>query len=163
MVVQVYDPEEKQLYQYPADEHGMYFLSNKADRLCILSRSDNWNLDTYGLLAAVKNPLTGEMYLEVLEIDSSLEPQTRTISCVDISNRKHVCITNPQDIEKMLQLLQDLKQQAIPASEADLKEAQEDSFNRVTIKINYQLGKKQSIFQKTTGLFGNMEAKQDMH
>lgn len=48
----------------------------------------------------------------------------------------------------MIQLLQDLKQQAISTSEADLKEAQEDSFNRVTIKINYQLGEKIIYFSK---------------
>ena len=148
MVVQVYNPSEKQLYQYPAEESGLYFLSNKADRLCILSRDDNWNLDEYGLLAVVKNPSTGEANLEICKLDITLESLTRTVSCIDINNRKYVCITNPQEIERIMQLLQDMKQQVTPASEAALKEAQEDSFNSIAITINYQLGEKVIYFSK---------------
>ena len=150
MVIQVFDPVEQQLYELSGND-GSYFLTSKADKLCVLLKDIYWITLDYGILG-FSNDLLGGKKLEIQEIDSSLEALTKKISSIDVMNRKLVSISNPQEIEKIMGILESLKQQVQPASDSAFREAvasaSADVFGVVTITINNELGEKTLNFSE---------------
>ena len=146
MVIQVYDPSEEKLYELAGDD-GSYFLAKKANRLCVLRKDIYWVTLDYGILG-FSNELLGVKKLEMQEIDSSLEVLTKRISSVEVINRRVVSLSRPQEIEKMIGLLENLKQQVKPAPGNVLQKAQENMFNSVLITIHNELGEKSVYFSE---------------
>ena len=146
MVIQVYDPSEEKLYELAGDD-GSYFLTKKADRLCVLRKDIYWITLDYGILG-FSNELLGAKKLEMQEIDSSLEALTKRISSVEVLNRRVVSLSRLQEIEKMMGFLESLKQQVKPAPGDVLQKAQEDTFNSILITIHYELGEKSVYFSE---------------
>ena len=146
MVIQAYDPSEEKLYELAGDD-GSYFLTKKADRLCVLRKDIYWVTLDYGILG-FSNDLLGGKKLEIQEIDSSLEALTKRISSVEVLNRRVVRLSRLQEIEKMMGFLESLKQQVKPAPGDVLQKAQEDTFNSILITIHYELGEKSVYFSE---------------
>ena len=146
MVIQVYDPSEERLYELAGDD-GSYFLTKKADRLCVLRKDIYWITLDYGILG-FSNERLGAKKLEMQEIDSSLEALTKRISFVEVLNRRVVSLSRLQEIEKMMGFLESLKQQVKPAPGDVLQKAQEDTFNSILITIHYELGEKSVYFSE---------------
>ncbi|MBQ6719655.1 MAG: hypothetical protein IJN20_04825 [Oscillospiraceae bacterium] len=159
MVVQVYDPSEKQLYVLSGDD-GSYFLTPKGDKLCVLRKDNHWVTLEYGILG-FSNHFSGEKTLEMQEIDSSLEALTKRVSYVEILNRRVVSLSRPQDIEKIMGLLEDLRQQVKPASADMFQKAQENMFDSIQITIHKELGEKTLFLSEDCSLvweYGSQEA-----
>lgn len=141
--VQVYDGAEKKLYEMPRPENGYYVLSRKADRLCVLHKSDAGIIDGYGQLS-----LNADSDLEIVELEPQVQILTERIVCVDVDNRKHTCLSRPEQIDTVLTLLRNLKDTVRPASQEELTLARADTFKLADIKINYELGEKVIVFSE---------------
>lgn len=142
MLVQVYDPMTKKLYELPAGEDWYYVLSQKADRLCALKNDKDSNVIDYGLITLSPGGL------EVLEIDTALEALTDNVVCVDIWTRKRVCLSSGEELHKILNLLRDLENNVEPASKEELEAVQEDGFYLSSIVVTYELGEKIIVFSE---------------
>lgn len=140
LVIQVYDYALDNLYMLE-DSDNLCVLSNVADRLLELYKRDGWTR-AYGQLSLYEGKLI------VTDIDKDLIPLTQTVSCVDISNRKLICLSDDGDIKKMLTILKDLESQVEPAQEDMLATARTDMFYTNVIEINYVLGTKVFCFSE---------------
>ncbi|MBR6528257.1 MAG: hypothetical protein IKT45_10015, partial [Lachnospiraceae bacterium] len=143
MFVEVYDAAQQKLYELPNPEGGLYLLTKKADRLCILHNNAAWVTQEYGQLSL--NPGKG---LEIRELEPEIQSLTKKIVCVDVQNRKHACVSTPDKLETIINLLQDLEHSVQSASREKMAAAQADSFHHVHLTLNYELGEKVVVFSK---------------
>ena len=146
MHIEVYDAAEKRLFELPNPENNFYVLTKKADRLCVVQNSANWIAQDYGQLSLT------EKGLEIRELDPAVQALTEKVVCVDVDNRKHACISLPDQLERVLGLLRDLENNTQPASKEKLAVAQADPFDHVHLTVNYELGEKVVVFSESFDL-----------
>lgn len=142
MLVQVFDPVARKLFELPVGDGWYYVLSQKADRLCVLKYENSITVTEYAQIALTSDGL------ELKEIDAALKALTERVVCVDIWTRKQVCLSSGEALYKILNLLRDLKNNVQPASAEELAEVQEDGFNICNIVVAYELGKKTILFSE---------------
>ena len=135
--VQIYDIAQKKLHELQNPENAYYTLTKKADRLCVVLKDIVGNVLDYGQLS-----LDREKGLEIRELDPEVQALTKQVICVDVDNRKHACVSTPDQLSTVLNLLRNLEQTAQPASREQMAIAQANSFNHVFFTVNYELGKK---------------------
>lgn len=144
MQVQVYDAAENRLYTLPAPENGIYVLTAKADRLCVLEKDENWNLVDYGQLGLSDGALV------VRQIGPELRALTEQVVCVDIWTNKQVCLSSGEKREEILALLHALQNGVEPASqrEVDAARSRGDAFRISRITVQYELGQRNLVFSR---------------
>lgn len=142
MQVQVYDAAEKRLYTLPTPENGIYVLTEKADRLCVLEKDENWSQVGYGQLR-----LLGGV-LQVGEVDPEVRALTEQVVCVDIWTNKQVCLSSGEKREVILDLLHALQDGVEPASRQEVDAARKDTFHISQITVQYALGQRNLIFSQ---------------
>lgn len=142
MVVQIYDPVDKKLYELPAGESWYYVLSQKADRLCALKYENSFVISEYAQVVLTSDGL------ELREIDEALKDMTESIVCVDIWTRKQVCLSSGEEMYKILNFLRDLEGNVQPASTEELESARKDGFYLSNIVVAYELGRKTIVFSE---------------
>ena len=141
--VQIYDIAQKKLHELQNPENAYYTLTKKADRLCVVLKDTVSNVLDYGQLS-----LDREKGLEIRELEPEVLALTKQVICVDVDNRKHACVSLPDQLSTVLTLLRNLEQTAQPASPEKMAIAQANSINHVYFTVNYKLGKKIVAFTK---------------
>ena len=135
--VQVYDAAQKKLHELQNPENAYYTLTKKEDRLCVVLKDAVSNVLDYGQLS-----LQSEKGLEIRELDPEVLALTKQVICVDVDNRKHACVSLPDPLSTVLNLLRNLEQSVQPASPEQMVKAQTNTFDHVYFTVNYELGKK---------------------
>lgn len=142
MQVQVYDAAEKRLYTLPSPENGIYVLTAKADRLCVLEKDENWSQVGYGQLRLLGGAL------QVGEIDPEVRALTEQVVCVDIKTNKHICLSSGEKRQEILDLLHGLQDGVEPAARQEVDAARKDTFHISQITVQYALGQRNLIFSQ---------------
>ena len=135
--VQVYDAAQKKLHELQNPENAYYTLTKKEDRLCVVLKDAVSNVLDYGQLS-----LHSEKGLEIRELDPEVLALTKQVICVDVDNRKHACVSLPDQLSTVLNLLRNLEQSVQPATPERMAAAQVNTFDHVYFTVNYELGKK---------------------
>ena len=143
MRVQVYDAAQKKLYELQNPENAYYTLTKKEDRLCVVLKDAVSNVLDYGQLS-----LNSAKGLEIRELDPEVLALTKQVICVDVDNRKHACVSLPDQLSNVLNQLRNLEQNVQPASPEQMAKAQVNTFDHVYFTVNYELGKKIVGFTK---------------
>ena len=135
--VQIYDTVRQKLHELQNPENIHYTLLKKADRICVILKDAVGITVDYGQLS-----LDAEKGLEIRELDPEVQALTKHVICVDVDNRKHACVSLPDQLSTILNLLRNLEQTVQPASPERMAVAQANSFNHVYFTVNYELGEK---------------------
>jgi hypothetical protein len=135
--VQVYDVVQKKLHELQNPEKAFYTLTKKKDRLCVILKDAVGTVIDYGQLS-----LSTEKGLEIRELDPEVQALTKQVICVDVDNRKHACVSTPDQLSNVLNLLRNLEHTVQPASPERMAIAQANNFDHVYFTVNYELGKK---------------------
>lgn len=147
--VQVYDYVQNQRYELQSNLTTNDKLAVRNNRLVVLRSDDTYgNITDMGLLTLQDDGYGGGQYLRLLPLDDSFRQMQETVVCVDISNRKLVCLSSPEERNAILPLLHDLKAQTSPAPDDIVKAAREDVYNINKITVNYELGEKPIYFSE---------------
>ena len=152
MVVQIYDPIAKKLFELPSGDNWYYVLSQKADRLCVLKYKNSFEISEYAQVALTSDGI------ELREIDAVLQDMTESIICVDIWTRKQVCLSSGEKLYKILNLLRDLDGNVQPASAEEFEAAKKDGFYLSNIVVAYELGRKTIVFSENFDYVWESEA-----
>ena len=134
--VQVYDVAQKKLHELQNPEKAFYTLTKKKDRLCVILKDAVGTVIDYGQLS-----LSTEKGLEIRELDPEVQALTKQVICVDVDNRKHACVSTPDQLSNVLNLLRNLEHTVQPASPERMAIAQANTFDHVYFTVNYELGK----------------------
>lgn len=126
-----------------------YTLTSRNDRLLVTEQEyGSSSILTIGILELRDDQSGNGKHISIVPLDNSFRELTEEVTCIDISNRKLVCLSSATDIETMRSLLYDLKDEVEPVPAAALALARADSFNNTHITVNYDLGKKTILFSK---------------
>lgn len=126
-----------------------YTLTTRNDRLLITEQEfGSDSILTIGVLELWNDPSGDEQHLTIVPLDNSFRELTEEVTCIDINNRKLVCLSSATDIETMRSLLHDLKDEVESVPAAALALAKADIFNNTYITVNYDLGKKTVWFSR---------------
>lgn len=143
----VYDPANHIGRTLESPGQLMYDLTCRDDTLLVMVRQDSLgSILQIGHLALVPDDSADGFSLQILPLDESLRELTQTITCIDVYNRKMVCLSGVEEVEAMTSLLHDLKTTVTPVSEAELVESRSDDFGWGYITVNYDLGSKRLNF-----------------
>ncbi len=143
----VYDPANHIGRTLESPGQLMYDLTCRDDTLLVMVRQDSLgSILQIGHLALVPDDSADGFSLQILPLDESLRELTQTITCIDVYNRKMVCLSGIEEVEAMTVLLRDLKTNVTPVSASELEECRGDDFGWGYITVNYDLGSKRLNF-----------------
>lgn len=92
----------------------------------------------------------------MVPIEERFQHLTETITCVDVNNRKMVCLSRKEEIEAITSILDTLRSGQSPISIQQWEEAYKASYwNATIVEINYALGQQTFFFSTDYTLYWN--------
>lgn len=148
--IYILDYANDQTYELIDTPEHFYRLTVREDTLFVLQYDTYWNVTGYG------HPVLKDGTIEIAPLQEGYRHLTETVTCVDINNRKMVCLSRQEDIDIICSILEDIStnQQSIPTQQWK-DYALNSAWNVNTIGINYELGQETLYFSGDYSIYWN--------
>ena len=153
--IYILDIANDQTYELADSEEYFYRLTTRENTLFLVQYNMNWNVVGYGHPVL----LDGSIVMEPLKEDYL--HLTEMVRCVDVNNRKMVCVSNQEDVEKILSILKTIRDKQVPVSLEEWEEVyKSDYWNANIVEINYELGQETLHFSSDYSIYWNANENQ---